>query len=443
MTLSMMLSRGARRSAVALTSLVLMSACSSRATPKDPPQAQTTRQTIAEVPRTPVRAAAPDRLADATPQNPLRPQPPRGEVVRQGPDRPAPDAVPQIDKLRVPPGFSISLYTDDVPYARSIALGPLGVAYVSTREDNRVYAVVDSDGDHRVDKVYTIAEGLDTPNGIAYRDGDLYVAEIGRILRYRNIDRRLGNPPKPAVVSDALPTEERHGWRYMRFGPDGWLYIPIGAPCDNCLRDNPLFASISRIRPDGTGLEVYASGVRNSLGIDWHPETGELWFTENGRDKLGDDIPPDELNRAPRPGLHFGYPHCHAGVILDPEFGEGHSCTEFVQPVQLLGPHVAALGMRFYTGAMFPRRYRNAAIIAEHGSWNRTEPIGYRVMAVPIENNEAMAYEPLVDGFRDPGTGDVWGRPVDVALLPDGSVLISDDWQGALYRLSYAGSTAD
>ncbi|HLT40950.1 MAG TPA: PQQ-dependent sugar dehydrogenase, partial [Enhygromyxa sp.] len=220
-------------------------------------------------------------------------------------------------------------------------------------------------------------------------------------------------------------------------GPDGWLYIGIGAPCNVCESDDPMFASISRIRPDGTGFEVFASGVRNSVGFDWHPASNELWFTDNGRDSLGDDIPPDELNRAPVEGLHFGFPYCHGGELLDPQFGEDRSCEEFVGPVQKLGPHVAALGMRFYDGPMFPARYRNSVIIAEHGSWDRSEPIGYRVMTVLLDADEAYSYEPLVEGFLDPQSGEAWGRPVDVAVLDDGSLLVSDDENGAIYRVTY------
>jgi glucose/arabinose dehydrogenase len=386
-------------------------------------------------PAAPAQSPAPPRdLASATRENPLRPPAPEGETVRNDAGRPS-GGPPRLGGLRLPPGFSIEIYSDKVPNARSLALGPRGTVFVSTFRDSRVYAVVDRDGDHRADKVYTVAKGLDTPNGIAYRDGALYIAEIGRVLRLDRIDARLANPPKPVVVTDALPKHQHHGWRYIRFGPDGWLYIPIGAPCNICKRDEPIFASIARMKPDGSELGVFASGVRNSVGFDWHPTTHELWFTENGRDELGNDIPPDELNRAAQPGAHFGYPHCHAGVILDPEFGR--PCTEFEPPVQLLGPHAAALGMRFYTGKMFPAEYRNAIILAEHGSWNRAEKLGYRVMVVRLDGNKAVSYEPLISGWLDPAGQRVSGRPVDVEVLDDGSLLVSDDWAGALYRVTY------
>jgi glucose/arabinose dehydrogenase len=342
-----------------------------------------------------------------------------------------------LDDLRLPPGFSIELYTAKVPNARSLALGPDGIVYVSTRDDDRIYAVLDHDGDREVDEVITVLRGLDTPNGIAYRDGDLYVAEPDRIWRYQGIDDRLNDPPDPKLVTDELPSDHAHGWRYIGFGPDGWLYVGVGAPCNVCERDQPIYASIARMRPDGSKLEIFAHGVRNSVGFDWHPETDELWFTDNGRDGLGDDIPPDELNRAPSKGRHFGFPHCHGGTILDPEYGEGRSCAEFEPPVQPLGPHVAALGMRFYTGDMFPNNYRNAVIFAEHGSWDRSEPIGYRVMVVRLAGNEPLDYQPLVEGFLDEDSGEAWGRPVDVEVLADGSLLVSDDERGAIYRVTY------
>ncbi|HEY0478753.1 MAG TPA: PQQ-dependent sugar dehydrogenase [Kofleriaceae bacterium] len=383
----------------------------------------------------PAAAPAPPRdLASATRDNPLRPEALPGPEVRNSVEPPTADP-PRLAALKLPPGFSIEVYATGVTNARSLALGAPGIVYVSTRRDKRVFAVVDRNRDHKVDKVYTIAQGLDVPNGIAYRDGNLYIAQIGRLLRLDGIDRRLANPPAPVVIKDDLPTLEHHGWRYIRFGPDGWLYMPIGAPCNICKRDEPMFGTIARMKPDGTGFEVFASGVRNSVGFDWHPETHELWFTDNGRDSLGNDIPPDELDHAPRAGMHFGFPHCHAGVIRDPEFGD-RPCTEFEPPVQLLGPHVAALGMRFYTGKMFPPAYRNAIILAEHGSWNREHKLGYRVMVVRLDGDKAVSYEPLVSGWLDE-RDQAWGRPVDVEVLDDGSLLISDDYKGVLYRVTY------
>ncbi len=390
----------------------------------------------APAPATPPAAPAlPRDLGSATRENPLRPTAHTGTSIRNDSRVPA-AAAPRLAALKLPPGFSIEIYSTDVPNARSLALGAPGVVYVSTRRDKRVYAVVDRNRDHKPDRVYTVAQGLDTPNGIAYRNGTLYIAQVGRLLRLDGIDGRLANPPKPVVVTDALPKLEHHGWRYIRFGPDGWLYIPIGAPCNICKRDEPIFASIARMKPDGSALEVFASGVRNSVGFDWHPVTHELWFTDNGRDDLGNDLPPDELDHAPRAGMHFGYPYCHGGVIADPEFTD-RPCTDFEPPVQNLGPHTAALGMRFYTGKMFPPEYRNAIIFAEHGSWNREHKLGYRVMVVRLDGDKAVSYEPLVSGWIDEQTDEAWGRPVDVEVLDDGSLLISDDWKGVLYRVTY------
>ena len=341
-----------------------------------------------------------------------------------------------LQRIKLPPGFSISLFSGDVPGARSMTLSPAGILYVGTMRAGKVYAVTDGNRDGRADRVFTIASGLTSPNGVAWKDGALYVAEISRILRFDGIDGRLENPPKPAVVTDAYPSERHHGWKFIRFGPDGQLYVPVGAPCNVCDPENPIFSSITRISPRGGKPEIYARGIRNTVGFDWHPETKELWLTENGRDLMGDDVPPDELLRAPRPGLHFGFPYCHAGTIPDPEFGKNRKCSELVPPVRNLSPHTAALGMRFYTGSMFPAEYRNQIFIAEHGSWNRSTPIGYRVTLVRLQGNRAVSYETFAGGWLQ--GGDAWGRPVDVQLLPDGSLLVSDDQAGAIYRIAYA-----
>jgi glucose/arabinose dehydrogenase len=281
-----------------------------------------------------------------------------------------------------------------------------------------------------------VARELDTPNGVAVREGALYVAEISRILRYDAIEDRLRNPPPPVVVTDALPQDRHHGWKFIAFGPDGRLYVPIGAPCNICEREDPRYASITRMNPDGSGFEVYARGVRNTVGFDWHPQTKELWFTDNGRDLMGDDVPPDELNRAPTPGLHFGYPHCHGSAIPDPEFAKGRPCAQFTAPVRTLGAHVAALGMRFYRGGMFPAEYRGDVFVAEHGSWNRSRKVGYRVMRARLDGSTARSYEPFASGWLK--GEEEWGRPVDVLEMPDGALLVSDDKAGAVYRITYA-----
>jgi len=278
-------------------------------------------------------------------------------------------AADYLHLVNLPPGFSIDIYTDQVPGARSLAVSPGGTIFVGTRHEGKVYAVLDRDRDHKADQVIVVAQGLKKPNGVAFRDGALYVAEVHRILRFDNIETRLSDPGKPQVIYDHLPTGRNHSWKFIRFGPDGKLYVPIGASCNSC-EAGDAYATIQRMNPDGSDLEVYARGVRNTVGFDWHPATGELWFTDNGRDWLGDDLPPDELNRAPVPGLHFGYPYLHGRDIPDPEFGDRMDRSRFTTPAIELGPHVAALGMRFYTGAMFPPEYHNQILIAEHGSWN-------------------------------------------------------------------------
>ncbi len=339
-----------------------------------------------------------------------------------------------LDTIKLPPGFRINIYADNVPGARSMALAPDGTLFVGTRGD-KVYALPNRAGSHKADAVVTLLKGLDTPNGVAFRDGALYVAEIGRILRYDQIAARLNDPPRPVVVTDAFPRDAHHGWKFIRFGPDGRLYVPVGAPCNICEPDSARYASIFRINADGSGLEQYARGIRNTVGFDWHPQTGELWFTDNGRDWLGNDAPPDELNRAPRAGLHFGYPYCHGRAIADPEYGGKHSCTEFTPPMRELGAHVAALGMRFYTGTMFPEAWRGRIFIAEHGSWNRFPPFGYRLTTARIEGGRVVAYEVFAEGWLNGITA--WGRPVDVQVMPDGALLVSDDKAGVIYRISY------
>lgn len=341
----------------------------------------------------------------------------------------------KLGKIKLPPGFKISVFAE-VPGARSLCWGSKGTLFVGSMGDTKkVYAIVDNDQNGVADKVYTVASGLNTPNGVAFKNGNLYVAEINRILRFDDIENKLQNPPSYSVVYDKYPTDRHHGWKFIAFGPDGKLYVPVGAPCNICDPDNPVYASITRMNDDGSGFEVFAEGIRNSVGFDWNPETKDLWFTDNGRDNLGDDVPSDELNMAPRKGMNFGYPYCHQGDILDPEFGKGKNCSDYVSPVVKLGPHVAALGLRFYTGNMFPSEYRNRIFIAQHGSWNRTTPIGYRVMMVRLENNKPVDYAPFATGWLD--NENAFGRPVDVIVAPDGALLVSDDKQGVIYRISY------
>jgi glucose/arabinose dehydrogenase len=342
-----------------------------------------------------------------------------------------------LNKIKLPPGFRIDVFAE-VDDARSLAISPSGIVFVGNRNDDKVYAVQDTDGDYKADKKWTIASGLNSPNGVAFKDGDLYVAEISRILRFRGIEKKLGDPGEPEVVTDDYPTETHHGWKYIAFGPDGKLYVPVGAPCNICDREEEIFATITTINADGTGREIFAHGIRNSVGFAWHPQTKELWFTDNGRDMMGDEVPNCELNRAPQKGLHFGYPYCHEGSVKDPQFGGKRPCSDFVSPVQKMGPHVAPLGMKFYTGDMFPQEYRNHAIIARHGSWNRSKKIGYDVALVKISNNRSQGIQTFATGWLDDVSQKEWGRPVDVLVLEDGSLLVSDDKANVIYRISYS-----
>ncbi len=349
------------------------------------------------------------------------------------------DALP-LDTIKLPAGFSIAVVAR-VPNAREMTWGAHGTLFVGSREAGKVYAVtLASNDDPDKARVRVIASGLRQPAGVAFRDGALYFSAVDRILRLDNIESALDRPPNPVVVSDHFPASGSHGWKFIAFGPDGKLYVPVGAPCNICEPDPARYANIMRMNADGSGLEVFARGVRNSVGFDWHPKTGELWFTDNGRDALGDDVPSDELNHAPRAGLHFGYPYCHAGSIADPEFGSKHPCSAFTPPVVSLGPHVAALGMRFYTGTSFPATYRNRIFVAEHGSWNRSRKIGYRIAVVTVDGGRATASEIFAQGWLQGETA--WGRPADVSVAPDGSLLVADDTAGVIYRIRHNGATA-
>lgn len=343
-----------------------------------------------------------------------------------------------LERIRLPEGFKIELYAENVVNARSMDLSPNGTLFVGTRGKGHVYALQDKDGDNVADQKHLLAENLKLPNGVAYRDGDLYVAEVNRILRFPNIEANLDSPSFE-VIYDDYPTETHHGWKYIAFGPDDKLYVPVGAPCNICLSEDEVFASITRMNPDGSDMEVVQHGIRNTVGFTWHPETGELWFTDNGRDWMGDNQPACELNRAPREDMHFGYPYCHQGDLPDPEFGDQRECDDFTSPVQKLGPHVAPLGLEFVTTPGFPDDYQDHLLIAEHGSWNRSKKIGYRVMMVRLDGNEALSYEPFAEGWLDESADEAWGRPVDLEFLPDGSMLVSDDFADAIYRIYYAG----
>jgi len=349
----------------------------------------------------------------------------------------------------MPKNFKIDIFASDVKEARSMARSPAGILYVSTRTLGSVHAVFDFNGDFKADRVIEIAKGKFMPNGIAYRDGSLYLSEVNKLWRYKDIDSRMLSIVnksvvtdmdahlQPTLLTDKFPSDFHHGWKYIAFGPDGRMYIPVGAPCNACLRTDPRYATIMRqTNPNSWDFEVFASGVRNSVGFDFHPVTGDLWFTENGRDFLDHNIPPDELNWAPHSGLHFGYPYCFGNNVPDPELNVNRSCGHSVPAAQDLLPHAAALGVKFYTGNMFPPEYHNQVLIAEHGSWNRIPVSGYRVSLVKLEGNKAISYEEFIGGFVENDIG--LGRPVDLLQLPDGSLLISDDLGNRIYRVTYS-----
>jgi glucose/arabinose dehydrogenase len=344
-----------------------------------------------------------------------------------------------FEHLRVPPGFAVELWAR-VDNPRAMTLGGPGRVYAGSREGH-VSAIPFDPATMRAGTPVKIARGLDMPVGVAWRKGDLYVSSVDRIVKLDGIDHRLDAPPVPVVVTDRLPKATAHGWKFIAFGPDDKLYVPVGAPCNVCDRDRDGFAAILRMNPDGSGPETVARGVRNSVGFDWHPANGELWFTDNGRDWMGDDQPPCELNRVARAGQHFGFPFCHGGNVPDPEFGRLRSCSEFTAPALRLGAHVAPLGMRFYTGSQFPDAFRGALFVAEHGSWNRSRRDGYRVMVAHLDGNRVVSYQPFIEGFL--GRNDVvFGRPADVLVMPDGSLLVSDDSSDAIYRVRWNGLPA-
>ncbi len=341
-----------------------------------------------------------------------------------------------LEKIKLPPGFKIELYAENIKNARSLCLSPRGTLFIGTRDDGRVWAVRDENKDHKAEKVYTLAKGLKSPNGVAFRNGDLYVAEISRILRYKDIENHLDNPGQPEVVYDQYPAESHHGWKYIAFGPDGKLYVPVGAPCNICERKEEIYTSITRLDVDTRKMEVVHRGIRNTVGFTWHPENKQLWFTDNNRDWMGEDQPACELNHASKDGLHFGYPYCHQGDLPDPEFGKKRNCSEFTPPAQKLGAHVAPLGLEFYQGSQFPASYKNQIIIAEHGSWNRQSPLGYRLTLVKLDKDQkSTSYTVFAEGWLQ--NGRAWGRPVDLEHMPDGSLLVSDDEADVVYRISY------
>ena len=342
-----------------------------------------------------------------------------------------------VEELVVPDGFKIELFASGVVNARQLALGKEGTIFVGTRKEGKVYALVDHDKDGKADKQYLIDKNLNMPSGVAFRDGSLYVAAINQILRYDNIEKRLSKPPKPVVVINNLPDETHHGWKAIEFNADGNLFIPVGVPCNICISDDKRHGTILELNLKTGRTATYATGIRNSVGLAIHPVDNTLWFTDNGRDWLGDDSPPDEINHAYTSGLNFGFPYLHGKNTPDPDYGEQAEIEEYTLPKTELGAHVAPLGLAFYTAKKFPEKYHSSLIVAEHGSWNRSDKTGYRVIHVQLNGNDVVNVEPLISGWLNREEDDAWGRPVDILTLPDGSLLISDDYADAIYRLTY------
>jgi len=396
-----------------------------------------TLNAAAQQPATPPAAgAAPAAAAPLPPGSPLIGRPDSEAAAKLAPIAPppipaAPDKLPTA-KLKVPAGFNIEVYAAGMANARSLAEGDKGTVFVGSRLVGNVYAIINKDGKR---SVKVIASGLHRPNGVAFKNGTLYIAELSQVSKIEKIEDNLDNPPKPTVIYKDLPKDEAHGWKFIAIGPDNKLYVPVGQPGNNVLHDDA-HGQIRRINLDGSGAEVIARGVRNTVGFDWNPENKQLYFTDNGRDWMSEDVPEDELNRVTKVGEHFGAPYCLQGNIVDPEFGWGKSCSDYTAPVALLGPHSASLGMRFYTGNMFPKAYKNQIILARHGSWNRSKKVGGDLLMVKVNKDGTVkSTEPFMTGFLEDNK--YIGRPVDVMQMKDGSLLVSDDWNGAVYRVTY------
>ena len=342
----------------------------------------------------------------------------------------------EVSGIIVPAGFHITRFSDNTPNARSLALADDGTVFVGTMTEGKVYALQDKDGDGYAETVNTVLHGLNVPNGVAWYQGDLYVAEVHRIIKLKDVARHLNGSATPEVVYSGFPSERHHGWKYLRIGPDRKLYAPVGAPCNICIPSQPVFASLTRMDLDGSHFEIYAQGLRNSVGFDWLPGSNVLYATDNGRDYLGDDAPTDELNRVSQTGQHFGYPWCHGGDVPDPEYGTQHACREFEAPAWKFPAHVAPLGIRFYQGKQFPASYQGQLFVAQHGSWNREQPQGYRVVLVRFQDGKPVSDEVFASGWLH-ADGKAAGRPVDILEMPDGALLVSDDLAGAVYRISY------
>jgi len=387
--------------------------------------------------------------APATAQEKGKPPPPawhQGKPAAMGDSKLAPHAgkmtetarteVP-VDRLKLPPGFTAEIWATGLPGGRAMALGDRGKVYVGTRIIGRVYEVTDG-GDRRTVRV--VVDKLVQPAGVAFANGSLYVMAINRVLRFDGIESNPGVQPVDLTDKFQLPPEQHHNWKYIRFGPDKKLYVPFGAPCNIC-EPPPQYAQIRRYNPDGSGMEVIARGVRNSVGFDFHPKTGELWFTDHGRDWMGDSGPEDELNRLAKPGANFGFPYCHAQGVPDPDIKKADACKDVTRPVALMGPHSAAMGVLFYTGKMFPAQFRDTLFVARKGSWNRTTPFGFDVINIRVgADGKDPKITPFMTGFIDAKDGkyNFWGRPAYLLQMPDGALLVSDEQSGTIFRVSYA-----
>jgi glucose/arabinose dehydrogenase len=396
-----------------------------------------TLNAVAQQPAAPAAGAAPAAApAPLPPGSPLLGRPDNEAAAKLAPVAPpplpaAPDKLPTA-KLKLPPGFNIEVYAAGMANARSLAVGDKGTVFVGSRLVDKVYGIENKDGKR---SVKVIASGLYRPNGVAFKNGTLYIAELSKVSKIDKIEDNLDSPPKPVMIYDKLPKDEAHGWKFIAIGPDNKLYVPVGQPGNVVLHDED-HGQIRRMNLDGTGAEVYVRGVRNTVGFDWNPENKQMYFTDNGRDWLSESVPEDELNRVTKAGEHFGAPYCLQGNIIDQELGWGKDCKDYTAPVGLLGPHTASLGMRFYTGNMFPKAYKNAIIIARHGSWNKSKKQGGDVVVVKLNKDGTMkSMEPFITGFLEDNK--YVGRPVDVQQLKDGSILVSDDWNGAVYRITY------
>jgi glucose/arabinose dehydrogenase len=341
-----------------------------------------------------------------------------------------------INKLKLPPGFKIEVWATGMPGARAMALGDNGKVYIGTRAIGRVYEVTDN-GKERTSRV--VVDKLVQPAGVAFNNGSLYVMAIDKVLRFDGIDKNASVTPVDLTAIFNLPPEQHHNWKYIAFGPDGKLYVPFGAPCNICEPPTAEYAQIRRYNPDGSGMEVLATGVRNTVGFDWHPTTKQLWFTNHGRDWMGDNTPNDTLNLMSKTGLNFGFPYCHQGNLPDNVITKANACQGVEQPIALMGPHVATMGIKFYTGNMFPPEYKDAALIARKGSWNRNQKVGFDVVMVKAGNDgKNPKITPFITGFMNPADQSFWGRPAYLMQMTDGSMLVSDEQLGAIYRVTYS-----